>query len=482
MALFLQRLVVRLCRLIKTAGDFDKVASKKTNRKAMNFFSRKIAALLFGLGAFSSAAVFSGCNNSGTSSNGGSPSADSGGSGTAKQLAIVSPHGREIQAEFERLFKARHPDVKFKWYDPGGTSDLLKLVMGQSGQGGLKADLFFGGGGEAFAVLDAKGLLQSLPETYGVPDKLNGVPLRGKDEKWVAAALSGFGILVNQTYAKRDNLPIPSTWADLGNPKLENRIELADPRESGSAHTAYEVILQTNGWDKGWQVLQSMAANSRRFVKSSSGLLADVSSGEAVMAPAIDFYGRKTVAKAGNDDKGAPKLLYVEPKGQSVVTPDPIGLMKDAPHAELAKEFVKLVLSPEAQKMWMLEKGADGGPQLKEFSDEKGLFRMAALPAAYKPIPKGSLIQTNPYTIVNQSPYDAEKAARRRQALDALLGAVLIDNHMQLKAAWKKNPKMNYVPITEAELNKVAGQWDKASFINETTDRWLKAARQKFSA
>ena len=445
-----------------------KILSYKSKRRGAVWGAMTLSVVL--------GAVLSGCSNSGTSSDGEGASKG----GNTRQLAIVSPHGREIQAEFERLFKARHPDVKFKWYDPGGTSDLLKLVMGQSGQGGLKADLFFGGGGEAFAVLDAKGLLQPLPETYGVPDELNGVPLRGKDEKWVAAALSGFGILVNQTYAKRDSLPIPQTWSDLGNPKLENRIELADPRESGSAHTAYEVILQTNGWDKGWQILEGMAANSRRFVKSSSGLLADVSSGEAVMAPAIDFYGRKTVAKAGNDDKGAPKLLYVEPKGQSVVTPDPIGLMKDAPNAELAKEFVKMVLSPEAQKMWMLEKGAAGGPQLTDFSDEKGLFRMAALPAAYKPIPKGSLIQTNPYTLINKTPYDAEKAARRRQALDALLGAVLIDNHRQLKAAWKKNPNMTYVPVTEAELDKVSAQWDKASFVNETTDKWLQAARQKF--
>ncbi len=427
-----------------------------------------------------SAAVLSGCNNSsGTNTAGGG--ATNGGSSAMQQLVIVSPHATEIQKEFERLFKSKHPDVKFKWFDQGGTSDLLKLVLGQAGQGGLKADLFFGGGGESFAVLEEKGMLQPLGETYGVPDKLNGVPLRGKDDRWVAAALSGFGILVNQFYAKRDNLPIPQTWSDLTNPKLENRIELADPRESGSAHTAYEVILQTNGWDKGWQILEGMAANSRRFVKSSSDLTRDVSSGEAVIAPAIDFYGRKTVAKAGNDDSGAPKLVYIEPKGQNVVTPDPIGLLKEAPHAELAKEFIKMVLSPEAQKMWMLEKGAPGGPELKEFSDEKGLFRMPALPTAYKPIPKGSLIQSNPYTIVNQRQYDAPKAAQRRQALDILLGAVLIDNRTQLQAAFKKNPALSYVPLSEADFTKVAAQWDNAAFKSKTTNDWLQAARQKFS-
>lgn len=438
-----------------------------------------VIAALF-TGAVLSGAVLSGCNNSsGTGSTEGG-SASSNGASAEKKLVIVSPHAVEIQKEFERLFKAKHPDVTFKWFDQGGTSDMLKLLLGQAGQGGLSADLVFGGGGETFTVLEEKGLLQPLPETYGVPDKLNGVPLRGKDEKWVAAALSGFGILVNQYYARRDNLPIPQTWSDLTNPKLENRVELADPRESGSAHTAYEVILQTNGWDKGWQILEGMTANARRFVKSSSDLTRHVSSGEAVIAPAIDFYGRKTVAKAGNDNTGAPKLVYVEPRGQNVVTPDPIGLLKDAPHAELAKEFVKVVLSPEAQKMWMIEKGAPGGPEMASASDEKGLYRLPALPTVYKPLPKGSLVQTNPYSIVNERQYDAQKAAQRRQALDSLLGAVLIDNRAQLKAAWKKNPALHYVPISEAEFTKVAAQWDNTTFKSKTTNDWLQAARKAF--
>lgn len=455
-----------------------KFSYKHTRRSVAHVAPRNIALMAaLGLGG----AMLSGCGNkdSGQTSQGSAPT----GSASANELVIVSPHGREIQSEFESLFKAKHPEVTFKWYDQGGTSDLLRLVMGQAGNkpgAGLNGDLFFGGGPETFLVLEEKGLLQPLPEDYGIPAKLNGVPLRSEANNWVAAALSGFGILVNQSYATRDNLPIPKVWSDLGNPKLIDRVEMADPRQSGSAHTAYEVILQTNGWEKGWKTLEGMAANSRRFLDSSSLLLNDVSSGEAVMAPAIDFYGRKSVAKAGKDSNGKDKLLYVEPKGQSIVTPDPIGLLKGAPHADLAKEFVKVVLSPEGQKLWMLKKGVPGGPTMKEHSDEDGLYRMAAIPSAYKPIPKDSLIQSDPYKTVNQRPYDAAKGAQRRQAMDALLGAVLIDNQTQLKAAWKKNSNFSYVPITEAELAEVAKKWDDAAFRNKTTDEWLSAAKKAY--
>lgn len=399
-----------------------------------------------------------------------------------KKLSIVTPHGREIQAEFERLFKVRHPDVTFQWFDKGGTSELLRLVESESkGGNGMGADLFFGGGAETFLELEKNDLLQPLPSDYGVPAALNGVPLRSEKKQWVAAALSGFGLLVNQTFAKRDNLPIPAVWGDLGNPKLLDRVELADPRRSGSAHTAYEIILQTNGWEKGWKVLEGMAANARSFKPSSTDLVTDVTSGEAVIAPAIDFYGRRAVASAGNDANGQPKLLYVEPKGQTVVTPDPIGLLKGAPHADLAREFVQMVLSPEGQKLWMLKKGAPGGPKMETSTDIAGFYRLAALPSLYKPIPADSLVQSNPYDIKNQRPYDAAKGAQRRQALDALLGAVLIDNRKQLKDAFAKNPNLSYVPLSEADLATAAAQWDKTSFRSAKTDEWLQAAKKAFS-
>jgi ABC-type Fe3+ transport system substrate-binding protein len=128
---------------------------------------------------------------------------------------------------------------------------VLSQFKGKEADQGIGIDLFFGGGMDSFIDMENAGVLQPLPSDYGVPATLNGVPLRGKDNAWVAAALGGFGILYNKTIAQRDNLPVPATWADMANPKLQDRIALADPRHSGSAHMAYEIILQANGWEKG---------------------------------------------------------------------------------------------------------------------------------------------------------------------------------------------------------------------------------------
>lgn len=414
--------------------------------------------------------VAAGCSSkTQTSSNGNGPS-----TANAGVITIISPHTAEIRTEFGALWKARNPNVELKWLDQGGTSDDLNFVRDQFGRAGDKAkgigvDLFFGGGGETFTELEDDKLLAPLPSDYGVPAQLNGVPLRGKGNDWVAAALSGFGILFNKSIAARDKLPLPQSWEGLTDPKLRDRIELADPRHSGSAHTAYEIILQSNGWDKGWKILTAMAGNARTFATNSSAPLQDVQNGEAVFCPAIDFYARSAIKQAGAD-----KLGYLTPKGQYVVTADPIALLPGAPNAEGAKKFVALVMSPEGQRLWFAPQGSPGGPKNSD------LFRLPALPATYKNAPAGI---TDPFTSKNASKYNADVAAVRRRALDDLIGSVLVDNHDAVKAAWQKNPDLNatgYVPLPEGEFMKLAAQWSKPEVANAQKAKWAAAALAKF--
>lgn len=407
----------------------------------------------------------------------GSNSGSSGGNASTQELVLLSPHSSDIQVEFENAFKAKNPDVKLKWLDQGGSSSVSAFVIEryknlEPGKG-IGVDVLFGGGAETYVDIQTVNALQSLDSDYSVPETLNGVPLRGKNNEWVAAALSGFGILANKALIDRDKLPMPQTWADLGNPKLQGRIALADPRQSGSAHMAYEIILQANGWQKGWEVLTAMAGNARGFGKSSSALLDDVAGGEAVVAPAIDFYARSKAATADG------KLVYIEPKGQRVITADPIAILKGAPNEELAKKFVAFVLSPEGQKLWIYPKGGKGGPK------NHNLYRQAALPIAYKGLPADAPVKANPYEGKNDFVFDSEKAALRRRALDDLIGAVLIDNLSDVQARWKKTPvatQITFVPVSEDDLSKLAEKWNDNSFRNKTIGEWKEAVRVHFGS
>ncbi|RYG71556.1 ABC transporter substrate-binding protein [bacterium] len=417
----------------------------------------------------------SGCGPK-TESASNSATAGSGDTASGGVVTIISPHSREIQTEFAALWKTKNPGIELKWLDQGGTSDDLNFVRSQyassSKEKGIGIDLFFGGGPETFTELEDDGLLAPLDSDFGIPAKLNGLPLVGKDKSWVAAALSGFGILYNKKIATRDKLPVPVTWEGLTDPKLRDRVALADPRHSGSAHTAYEIILQSNGWDKGWKILTAMAGNARTFETNSGKPLQNVQNGEAVFCPAIDFYAQKAIKQAGAD-----KMGYIEPKGQFVVTADPIAMLPGAPNAEGAKKFVNFVMSKEAQNLWFLAKGTPGGPKNED------LYRLPSLPSAYKPIPKGASTQLDPYSNKNTSNYDSDKAAVRRRALDVLIGVTLVDNLDAVKAAWAKNPNLDatgFVPVSESEFMGIAAKWDDAKFVSEMEDKWSAASRAKF--
>ncbi len=374
------------------------------------------------------------------------------------------------------MWKKSHPDTPIKWIDQGGSSDDLRFVRegfkGRSKDKGIGVDVFFGGGGETFAELQKDGLLVPIEAKNDVPAELHRVPLRAKDNTWVAAALSGFGILYNKKIAARDGLPVPQTWADLGNPKLQDRIELADPRKSGSAHVVYEIILQTNGWDKGWRILTSMTGNARRWMTSASEPLQDVQNGEAAFCTAIDFYATGAIAQAGED-----KLAFIQPKGQNLITPDPIGILQGAPHAKLAQDFVAFVLSPPAQKLWNTRKGAPSGPT------NATLSRLPASPSAYGS--KDAFSPANPYKEKATVTFDSEKASRRRRALDDLIGTVLVDEAEAVQAKWRKNPDPNasgYVPMPEREFEALADKWDNASAVSAQKQKWSEDAQKFFAS
>ncbi len=437
------------------------------------FFKR----FLYALPALGVLLAVTGCGgqNNQSSSQSGAAGNGNASSPNASSLVIISPHGREIQAEFERAFKKENPTVKIQWQDQGGSADALRFILAQfkskrDKNQGIGADIFFGGGLESFMELESAGVLQSLPSDYKVPAALNGVPLRGSDNVWVGAALSGFGILYNKSLATRDKLPVPKKWSDLGNPALLGRIELADPRKSGSAHVAYEIILQTEGWENGWKTLAAMSGNSRAFIDSSSTLVNDVSSGEAVFVPAIDFYARAKIGQAGSE-----KLGYIAPQGQSVVTPDPIAVLRGAPNKELAEKFVAFVLSPSGQKLWMLPKGAAGGPQ------KESLFRAPILPTAYQPIPKNSLVQSDPFKTKNVRQYEAKKAAERRVVLDDLIGAVLIENHNAIKSRQGAFRDMNTIMLAPPEEEVMAATkfWSEPVARQNQLNKWRDAAQKK---
>jgi iron(III) transport system substrate-binding protein len=337
---------------------------------------------------------------------------------------------------------------------------------------GCGIDLLFGGGSFDFINLASRGLLvdsgvvSRFPELYGatgdlrIPRSLGGEQYWDARGRWVGVCLAEFGICYNtDVLARLGILTAPAQWVDLANERLFDAIALADPTKSGSVAKAFELIIQqqmnqrlaelagseagrsreqwerqavTEGWARGLQLLMRLAANSRYFSDAAPKVPVDVAYGEAAAGMCIDFYGRFE-SESVTDKKGQSRLRYTSIVGGTSIGADSIGLLRGAPHPQVAKAFIDFVLRPEGQKLWDYRVGTPDGPERyalrrlpirKEFYREPLLTYMADR-------------ETDPYRDAQAFEYHEAWTAPLFSAIRFLVRVMCIDSREELVSARK---------------------------------------------
>ena len=409
----------------------------------------------------------------------------------ADKLVLVSPHWEGIQHEFEAAFKSYYlretgRTVDFEWMDVGGTSEALRFLRSEFKvkPTGIGIDIFFGGGVDPYVALKQDDLLERyvLPPSIleKIPSHLGGVPLYDPDHTWYGATLSGFGIVYNRTVLKLTQLPVIKTWEDLAAPVAFGWVGSSDPRKSGSVHMAYEIILQAYGWEKGWQILTALGANVRNFTNSAAQVPKNVAIGEVAYGLSIDFYAWAQIEEAGADQIG-----FVMPANLTIIYPDSIGILKGAPNPEVARAFLRFVMSVPGQQLWLSAKGTARGPKKYQ------LNRFSVIPSLYEQAAEGTAIKLNPFSWKSEFPFDAKKGAARWAIVNDLIGALIIDQKQLLDQAWKTAladglteaewRRLATMPVSEKEALELAkSQWRNSTVRNQKLNEWTEFARAKY--
>ena len=411
--------------------------------------------------------------------------------GYGDKLVLISPHWQGIRYEFERAFKARYQadtgrTVELEWMDVGGTSETLRYLQSEfkNKPAGIGIDIFFGGGLDPYLALKKEQLLYpyTLPNPLleKIPPRLAGVPLYDPDHTWYGATLSGFGIVYNKVVLDLIKMPVLTTWEDLASPKAFGWVGSSDPRKSGSVHMVYELILQAYGWEKGWRIITGLGANVRNFTDSASQIPKDVAIGEVAYGVAIDFYAWAQVKEAGAD-----KIGFIMPENLTIITPDCLGILKGAPNADVAKAFIRFVMSDEGQKLWLLVEKSTGGPQRFQ------LNRFSVLPSLYALPAQATAVKLNPFTWKSDFVFDAKLGAERWSIVNDLIGALVIDQKHLLNRAWKDASadglteqewqRLGAMPISADEALKLARlNWKDPVLRNQKLNDWIHFARTKY--
>jgi hypothetical protein len=130
---------------------------------------------------------------------------------------------------------------------------------------------------------------------------------------------------------------------------------------------------------------------------------------------------------AGADAVG--RVGYVDPPGETVIDPDPIGMLTGAPNPELARRFIDFVLSRDGQALWQFPVTTDGlGP--RDFE----LRRLPIRRSMYGEDFVRFVDSVDPWTIA--TPVAAPNRAMRA-FIAPMFRAMALDQSESLQDAWR---------------------------------------------
>lgn len=384
----------------------------------------------------------------------GTPHGPSGRSAGAEHLVIVTPHLEAVRRKFSIAFSnwyaaTYHEPVEVDFLNYGGGSEIVKFFQASRPTfeklGTYEVDLVWGGSDFLFhESLQKKGYLQKadidpaiVAAAFPQAD-IGGLALYDPDREngpqWYGTALSSFGIIYNKDLLRYLRVPEPQTWSDLADPRYRDWLVLADPTRSASAKTVLMTVVeremataqqeglpQSEGWARGMGLVRLIASNAKSFTGTGVLLPSMVTSGDAAAAMSIDFYARTQIAAIEPGRVG-----YVEPRGATVITPEPIGVVAGAQHLALARRFIEFMLSEPAQRLWLTR--ADP----RHESPEMTLRRLPIRRSVYDH-PENFTDYTNPYLAAGDFNTRADRTSEFG-LMDELIAVSCIDLLPELRA------------------------------------------------
>ena len=271
------------------------------------------------------------------------------------ELILITPVAKTLTdpalAEFARYAKERwNVTVKASALAAGTPVAYGQIV---EWKGRPQADIFWGGESALFdklaerkliAPLDlSKAIVDAVPATIGKPK-----PIYLKDPKgfWIGTVLEPYGLVYHPKLLARLGMQPPKDWDDLLDRRLKGNVAQCAPTRSSSSHATYEVILQRDGDQKGWEWLKRLGANTGMFTARSRDVPSVVAKGEFAAGFAVPSYMAFEDRLAGFDIK------FVAPK-TAWITPEPIAILAGARHPKAARAFIEFLLSERGQRVAM---------------------------------------------------------------------------------------------------------------------------------
>lgn len=278
------------------------------------------------------------------------------------ELTVYTAMENEQLAGYKKAFEAKHPDIEIKWVRDSTGIITAKLLAEKENP---RADVIWGLYASSVALMGKEGMLEAY-----APAGLDKIDSKFRDTRnpplWVGNGVEATAICVNAAEAKKQNLPIPTSWEDLTKPVYKGKIVMPNPASSGTGYSAVNAWLQIMGEEKGWAFMDRLHANIGQYTHSGSKPCTQAAMGEYPIGISLDF--RAVTLKR----QGAPLEIVLPSEGLGLDI-NSVALIKGSKNLEAAKKLEDFAVSEQAFKLYQPNAAALARPEfnvkLKEMPD-----------------------------------------------------------------------------------------------------------------
>lgn len=256
---------------------------------------------------------------------------------TPGSLTLYTSHKEDVFSPIVKEFQERtgiQVDIV-----SAGTGEILKRIEAEAQSGNPLGDVMFGGGVESLEAY------KEYFDPYVTSEDANiGDAFKAADNTWTGFSALPMVIMYNTKLVSESE--IPTSWADVTDPKWKGKIAFTDPALSGSCFTTMVTMLTAyKDRNDGWDFIKEFVENlDGKLLKSSGDIYKGVADGEYSLGLTLEEAAQKYVV-AGSD------VGFIYPLEGTSAVPDGTAIIKGGPNLENAKLFLDFTVSQDVQNL-----------------------------------------------------------------------------------------------------------------------------------
>lgn len=254
-------------------------------------------------------------------------------------LKVVTT-SENYQSLFDKFTEEVGPKVEFISMSSGEVLSKLKAEGGTPA-----ADLWFGGGIDAFMDAKENGLLEQVnfDEAAGIASEY-----KDADNYWFSKGVTVVGFITNDDILEEKGLEAPQSWNDLIKPEYKGEILMSNPVVSGTNYAVVNAILQTKGEEAGWEYFKALNENVDYYSKRGADPSTKTAAGEVEI-------GITYIDGTLEELKETNNVSIIYPTDGMPYVPEGVAAFANAENTEAAKAFIEWLFSDDENMKMLAE-------------------------------------------------------------------------------------------------------------------------------